>query len=257
MIKDHKAAIIICAGGIGERMGAGKPKQFIEIADGVSIIRKTVDAFRSETVSRLADIIVVTAPEDFVQETDRLVNQDLPELAEQDRQELTDQDLPESDGRSTLKNAGQGMPENAYAHVIAGGGQRQDSVRNALAFLSERGLKDDDVVLIHDGARPFITSEIIMSVAEAVLEHDAAIAAVPVKDTIRDSENGTLDRSRLYSVQTPQGFRFGLIRDAVEQACEDGFYGTDDGSLAERAGVMPVIVPGSYSNIKITTPEDL
>lgn len=225
MIKDHKAAIIICAGGIGERMGAGKPKQFIEIADGVSIIRKTVDAFRSETVSRLADIIVVTAPEDFVRETDRLVNQDLP--------------------------------ENARAHVIAGGDQRQDSVRNALAFLSEQGLKDDDVVLIHDGARPFVTPEIIMNVAEAVLDHDAAIAAVPVKDTIRDSENGTLDRSRLYSVQTPQGFRFGLIRDAVEQACEDGFYGTDDGSLAERAGVMPVIVPGSYSNIKITTPEDL
>ena len=225
MIKDHKAAIIICAGGIGERMGAGKPKQFIEIADGVSIIRKTVDAFRSETVSRLADIIVVTAPEDFVQETDRLVNQDLP--------------------------------ENVRAHVIAGGDQRQDSVRNALVFLSEQGLKDDDVVLIHDGARPFVTPEIIMNVAEAVLDHDAAIAAVPVKDTIRDSENGTLDRSRLYSVQTPQGFRFGLIRDAVEQACEDGFYGTDDGSLAERAGVMPVIVPGSYSNIKITTPEDL
>ena len=241
MIKDHKAAIIICAGGIGERMGAGKPKQFIEIADGVSIIRKTVDAFRSETVSRLADIIVVTAPEDFVQETDRLVNQD----------------LPESDGQSTLKNAGQGMPENAHAHVIAGGDQRQDSVRNALAFLSEQGLKEDDVVLIHDGARPFVTTEIIMNVAEAVLDHDAAIAAVPVKDTIRDSENGTLDRSRLYSVQTPQGFRFGLIRDAVEQACKDGFYGTDDGSLAERAGVMPVIVPGSYSNIKITTPEDL
>ena len=225
MIKDHKAAIIICAGGIGERMGAGKPKQFIEIADGVSIIRKTVDAFRSETVSRLADIIVVTAPEDFVQETDRLVNQDLP--------------------------------ENARAHVIAGGDQRQDSVRNALVFLSEQGLKDDDVVLIHDGARPFVTPEIIMNVAEAVLDHDAAIAAVPVKDTIRDSENGTLDRSRLYSVQTPQGFRFGLIRDAVDQACEAGFYGTDDGSLAERAGVMPVIVPGSYSNIKITTPEDL
>ncbi len=225
MIKDHKAAIIICAGGIGERMGAGKPKQFIEIADGVSIIRKTVDVFKSETVSRLADIIVVTAPEDFVQETDRLVNQ--------------------------------GLPENARVHVIAGGDQRQDSVRNALAFLSEQGLKDDDVVLIHDGARPFVTPEIIMNVAEAVLDHAAAIAAVPVKDTIRDSENGTLDRSRLYSVQTPQGFRFGLIRDAVEQACEDGFYGTDDGSLAERAGVMPVIVPGSYSNIKITTPEDL
>ena len=123
--------------------------------------------------------------------------------------------------------------------------------------LLEPALVDGDIVLIHDGARPFVTPDTIIAVADAAFEKQAAIAAVPVKDTIRDRENGTLDRSRLYSVQTPQGFRFGLIRDAVEQAYSDGFYGTDDGSLAERAGVMPVIVSGSYANIKITTPEDL
>ena len=214
-------------------MGAGKPKQFIELADGMSIIRKTVDAFRTAAALGLADSIVVTAPEGFVDETERLVNQGLPELTD----------------KSTA--------DGGYAHVIEGGALRQDSVKNALEFLSEKGLSEDDIVLIHDGARPFVTTEIIRNVAEAVLEHDAAVAAVPVKDTIRDAESGTLDRSRLYSVQTPQGFRFGLIHDAVEQACRDGFYGTDDGSLAERAGVMPVIVPGSYGNIKITTPEDL
>ena len=225
MNRSVQFAVIICAGGIGERMGAGMPKQFIEMADGTSILRKAVDAFREGNVRDLADIIVVTAPAGFEEETGRIVNE--------------------------------GLAENEHAHVIAGGKERQDSVRNALGLLSEQGFDVDDVVLIHDGARPFVTADIIRSVAEGALEHSAAIAAVPVKDTIRDSENGTLDRSRLYSVQTPQGFRFGLIRDAAEQAYRDGFCGTDDGSLAERARVMPVIVPGSYANIKITTPEDL
>lgn len=225
MINDSKTAVIICAGGIGDRMGAGMPKQFIEMDDGMSILRKTVDAFRDEAVSDLADVIVVTAPAGFEKETDRLANE--------------------------------GVCGGEHAHVIAGGKERQDSVRNALLFLDEKGFCGNDIVLIHDGARPYVTAGIIRAVADAVCEHKAAITAVPVKDTIRDSESGTLDRSRLYSVQTPQGFRFGLIRDAVEQAYEEGFYGTDDGSLAERAGVMPVIVAGSYANIKITTPEDL
>ena len=229
MINERKAAIVICAGGIGERMGAGRPKQFIEMADGTSILRRSVDAFRSGVVHDLADIIVVTAPSGFEEETDRLVNEGL----------------------------GGGHEHGEHAHVITGGGQRQDSVKNALDFLSERGFHDDDIVLIHDGARPYVTGDIITAVAEGAYEKQAAIAAVPVKDTIRDVKSGTLDRSSLYAVQTPQGFRFGLIRDAVRQACREGFYGTDDGSLAERAGVMPVIVQGSYANIKITTPEDL
>lgn len=239
MLDGRKTAIIVCAGGIGERMGAGKPKQFIELPDGTSILRKTVDVFRKGEVRDLADVIVVTAPAGFEEETDRLVNDRI------------------GDGHH------EGHYGSEHAHVITGGAQRQDSVRNALRFLAgigaedEEALTNDDIVLIHDGARPFVTSDMIRGVAEAALEHGAAIAAVPVKDTIRDSEKGTLDRSRLYSVQTPQGFRFGLICDAIEQAYSDGFYGTDDGSLAERAGVMPVIVPGSYVNIKITTPEDL
>ncbi len=228
MYKNSKTAVIICAGGIGERMDAGKPKQFIEI-DGGSIIRKSVDAFRSEKIRGLADVIVVTAPAGFEKETGRLVNEDAVAKDE-----------------AFLK-----------ADIVTGGRERQDSVRNALDYLDGFGLEDDDIVLIHDGARPYVTAETIRKVAEKAFDEGAAIAAVPVKDTIRDKENGTLDRSRLYSVQTPQGFRFRLIYDAVRKACEDGFYGTDDGSLAERAGVMPVIVEGSYGNIKITTPEDL
>ena len=218
-----KTAVIICAGGIGKRMEAGKPKQFIELADGTPILRKTVDVFRG--MSSAADVIVVTSPEGFEYDTECIVNKDI-----------------EGAGKS---------------FVITGGSERQDSVKNALEFLESEGFDDDDIVLIHDGARPFVTKETIEGVRKAAHEHEAAIAAVPVKDTIRDSENGTLDRSRMYAVQTPQGFRFGLILSAVRHACTDGFYGTDDGSLAEREGVMPVIVEGSYGNIKITTPEDL
>ena len=218
-----KTAVIICAGGIGKRMEAGKPKQFIELADGTPILRKTADVFRG--MSSAADIIVVTSPEGFEDDTECIVNKD-------------------------IEGAGK-------AFVITGGSERQDSVKNALEFLESKGFDDDDIVLIHDGARPFVTEETIEGVRKAACEHEAAIAAVPVKDTIRDAENGTLDRSRLYAVQTPQGFRFGLILSAVRHACTDGFYGTDDGSLAEREGVMPVIVEGSYGNIKITTPEDL
>ena len=230
-------------------MGAGKPKQFIVTEDGRSIIRRSVDAFRndpegvsdSEDVGDSEDviapegvgdsdgvpfdIIVVTAPEDFLEETDRLVND--------------------------------GVPNDEKAFVIPGGKERQDSVQNGLGFLRAHGMSDDDIVLIHDGARPFVTQKIISGDMDAAAEHEAAIAAVPVKETIRDISKGTLDRSGLYAVQTPQGFRFGLIERAVESAAADGFYGTDDGGLVERAGVMPVIVPGSYDNIKITTPADL
>ena len=171
-----KTAVIICAGGIGKRMEAGKPKQFLELADGTPILRKTVDVFRG--MSSAADVIVVTSPEGFEYDTECIVNKDI-----------------EGDGK---------------AFVITGGNERQDSVKNALEFLESKGFDDDDIVLIHDGARPFITEEIIEGVRKAACEHEAAIAAVPVKDTIRDAENGTLDRSRLYAVQTPQGFRFGL-----------------------------------------------
>ena len=222
-----KTAAIICAGGIGERMGAGMPKQFIQLDDGTSIIRKTVDAFRAFRASSDDsgfDVIVVTSPSGYIEKTDALLESG---------------------------NA----PDKAF--VIEGGKERQDSVWNALCFLNDKGFEDNDIVLIHDGARPFVSQEIISAAVKAARENGAAITAVPVKDTIRDMKRGTLDRKDLFQVQTPQSFRFGLIYGAVKNAIRDGFYGTDDGSLVERVGTMPVIVPGSYSNIKITTPEDL
>ena len=138
--------------------------------------------------------------------------------------------------------------------VIAGGKERQDSVNNALELVEE------GYVLIHDGARPYITEKVILNVLEDVSKVGAAVAAVPVKDTIRQQcEDGgkTLKRSELYSVQTPQGFEVSLIKEAFAKAYEDGFYGTDDAGLVDRMGKTVAISEGDYANIKITTKEDM
>ncbi|MHB0998935.1 MAG: 2-C-methyl-D-erythritol 4-phosphate cytidylyltransferase [Armatimonadota bacterium] len=142
--------------------------------------------------------------------------------------------------------------------VVSGGDTRQDSVRNGLAHVSPQC----DIVAIHDGARPFVTPEIISSSIKAAIENRAAIVAVPVIDTIKSSSDGkfidsTLERSCLYAVQTPQTFEINTIRDAFERAYADSFLGTDDASLVERLGIPVRIVEGSYENIKITTPNDL
>ena len=138
--------------------------------------------------------------------------------------------------------------------VIPGGKERQDSVYKGISLL------DDGYVLVHDGARPYVTEEVIMGVLEGVEQMGAAVCAVPVKDTIRQqSEEGgkTLKRSELYSVQTPQGFEVELIKEAFEKAYQDGFYGTDDASLVDRLGKEVAVTMGSYANIKITTKEDM
>jgi len=134
--------------------------------------------------------------------------------------------------------------------VVAGGAERQDSVRAGLAVLPN----DCSLVAIHDGARPFITSEIIESAVKEAEKSGAVVVSVPVKDTIRTTEK-TLKRDELWAVQTPQVFKKELILEAFEK------YGskpvTDDAMLVEKLGRPVKMVMGSYSNIKITTPEDL
>lgn len=134
--------------------------------------------------------------------------------------------------------------------AVPGGCQRQDSVNNALAHVGE------GLVLIHDGARPFVSAEVIDGVIKAACSCGAAVPCVPVKETIRQKDC-TLDRSSLFVVQTPQGFETALIKRAYQKAYEDGFYGTDDASLVDRLGEQVAISEGSYSNIKLTTREDL
>ena len=140
--------------------------------------------------------------------------------------------------------------------IVAGGAERGDSVRNGLAAVED----DVDFVLVHDGARPFVSPGVIERVLDAAPR--AAIAAIPVTDTIKQvDEDGTIagtpDRARLWQAQTPQGFpRAGLVR-AYDRAREDGIAATDDAALYERY-VGPVrVVTGSYRNLKVTRPADL
>ena len=142
--------------------------------------------------------------------------------------------------------------------IAYGGKERQDSVYNGLKSLDEKC----DVVLIHDGARPFVSDKIIDNCIEEAKDHKAIVVGVPVKDTIKviDSDKNivnTPNRSVLWAVQTPQTFDYNILIDAYKDAFESGFYGTDDAMLVERIGYKVKMVEGSYNNIKITTQEDL
>jgi 2-C-methyl-D-erythritol 4-phosphate cytidylyltransferase/2-C-methyl-D-erythritol 2,4-cyclodiphosphate synthase len=152
----------------------------------------------------------------------------------------------------------QGVAGIKHWQVVAGGSERQYSIANALKVIPQT----TDVILVHDGARPLVTTECISDVIQATIQHKAAIAAVPVKDTIKTVNDsggvtGTLERNTLWSIQTPQGFDFLILQQAYERARQDNYLGTDDASLVERLGVSVKIVVGNYENLKVTTPEDL
>ena len=143
--------------------------------------------------------------------------------------------------------------------IVAGGETRQESVRKALGFLPG----GCDIVLIHDSARPLISRSMIKDSIEATKTKRATAMGVPVKDTItivsKDDQTiaKTLARDSLYLIQTPQTFERDLIVNAHQIALHDGFKGTDDASLVERLGIPVTVITGSYTNIKITTKEDL
>lgn len=140
--------------------------------------------------------------------------------------------------------------------LVNGGQERQHSVFNGLEVCR----KEAGIVLIHDGARPFIDIEHIHKLVMKAQRDGAALLAVPVTDTIKSLEHGqltTLDRRNLWAAQTPQAFQFEVIYDAHKEALENHYLGTDDTSLVERMGRSVAIVEGSYDNIKLTTPEDL
>ena len=140
--------------------------------------------------------------------------------------------------------------------IVPGGADRQESVKKGLD-----SLHGDGIVLIHDGARPLVEIALIHQLVQEVEKSNAAILAVPLKDTIKKEYNGkvveTLNREELWAAQTPQGFRLSLIKEAHEKAIASGLKGTDDASLLEAAGQPVVIVKSNYQNLKVTTPEDL
>ena len=144
------------------------------------------------------------------------------------------------------------------AGLVPGGETRQDSVCNGLKALP----KDTDFVIVHDGVRPFVTGEMIFTCLEAAADWGAAVAAVPVKDTIKITDRDgfvvdTPDRNRLWSAQTPQVFRRDLLIEAHRHARQEQIQLTDDAALVEQLGLKVKCVMGSYGNLKITTPEDL
>jgi 2-C-methyl-D-erythritol 4-phosphate cytidylyltransferase len=151
---------------------------------------------------------------------------------------------------------------NKRLQIVEGGEHRQDSVANALGKLAA---DPQDLVLVHDAVRPFVTPEIILHVIEAAEKHQAAIAGWPAVDTVKRVERtaegaiikATIPRASVVMAQTPQGFRYDVLKKAFDDATADGFLGTDEASLIERAGLPVMVVMGSPKNIKITTPADM
>ena len=213
-------AVVLPAGGVGRRLGARVPKQFLTIG-GVPIVALTARRFaRHSAVGE----IVVAAPPALVARTRAVLARHVP---------------------------------RARLVVVPGGAQRQDSVQEGLRAVSSRA----QIVLVHDAVRPFITRLVIDAVIAAAREGGAAICALPVAETIKRVREGvvehTVDRSGLWAVQTPQGFRAALLREAHDKARRDAFLGTDEASLVERLGHPVRVVHGDESNVKITTPADL
>lgn len=217
MYRDNRVIAIIVAAGRGKRLGSSLPKQFLKVR-GRTILEMSVEAFEQ---NKYVDEIFVAANADYCELTEKLCR-----------------------GFSKLKK------------IVAGGAERQDSVRAALDCL--RG--ENGIVLVHDAGRPFVSEAVINAVIEGTADFGAAIPTVPAKDTIRQVDgtgSRTLQRETLACVQTPQGFRISLLKHAFEKAQAEGFLGTDDASLVERMGINISMVQGEDANRKITTREDL
>lgn len=225
-----KVIVIIPAAGLGTRMagsatGKAPAKQFTEI-NGVPVLVHTLRKFAESP--QVSEIIVAL------------------------RKAEADNFLPRLQQERFAKPV----------RLVEGGEHRQQSVANALASVKA---DPDDLVLVHDGVRPFVDQETISKVIEAAGRHGAAIAAVPAVDTIKQVDrtaegavvSATIPREHIVQVQTPQGFRFSVLKRAFDEALQDGFIGTDEASLVERMGEPVWVVMGSARNIKITTPSDL
>ena len=221
---EERTHVLVVAAGRGSRAGTGLPKQYRDLA-GRPVLARTLDAFLRDRA--FASVVTVIHPDD-----DALY------------------------AAAVAGVAGLGAP-------VMGGATRQDSVRAGLDALAERGALADDVVLVHDGARPFTSPALVDRAVVAAARFGAAVPGCPVFDTVKavdanDRITGTPDRSGLRAVQTPQAFGFGLIRDAHARAAAEGRHDlTDDAAVAEFAGHAVTVFEGDPGNIKITTTADL
>jgi 2-C-methyl-D-erythritol 4-phosphate cytidylyltransferase / 2-C-methyl-D-erythritol 2,4-cyclodiphosphate synthase len=214
-------AVIIAAAGSSSRMGAGVDKQFALI-NGHPLLWHSIQLFKS--LPGLSQLIVTVSE------------------ANEDRVACLMRD----------------MLHDKEWNLVRGGSERQFSIFNALELVKD----DVEIVMVHDGARPFVDMETVRKSIAAAVEYGAATIAVPVKDTIKKANESalvveTLDRSKLWQIQTPQTFSKTMLINAHERAYAAGFLATDDAALVEWAGNPVKLVYGSYLNFKVTTPDDL
>ena len=211
--------VVLPAAGSGKRMGAGKNKLFLLLANKPILIH-TLEVFQRD--GNCTGIWLAVKPEerDYIQQ------------------------LLEEYRITKVK----GLP--------SGGNERQHSVHSCIKEMNQV-----EIVLVHDAARPFITTPVIEKLVLAAKEKGAAIAGVRAKDTMKKVADGiiveTVDRDNLWSIQTPQAFQFDLIKEAEDVAEKVGFLGTDEAMLVERLGHQVHIVESTYENVKITTKEDI
>ena len=213
---------VVPAAGRGARMGGATPKQFLALG-GIPLL---VHSLRTlDSVDTITEIIVV---------------------------------IPEADRDYCQKEVVAQFNIQKVTQIVPGGPRRQDSVRNGVLAIR----KPPDVVVVHDGVRPFVSREIVEQAVQTADEKGAALVAIPMKDTVkRVSEKGvvetTLNREELWLAQTPQVFRYSWLLEAHQMAKERNIDATDDAGLIEQLGYPVTIVEGSSHNIKITRPEDL
>lgn len=215
-----KTAVLMPAAGMGHRMGSPVPKQLLKLGSKPILIH-TLEKFEGcESVEEICVIV----PGDRIDEIRKLA-------VEWNIQKVK--------------------------HIVAGGEKRTDSVARGLQALDE----STDIVLIHDAVRPFVSIDKIEEVIQETFRHGAAILAVPATATVKQVQRhvvqNTLDREQIWLAQTPQGFRFDLIRSAYEKAANENHIATDDAALVEKMGYPVYIVQGDEMNIKITSPDDL
>jgi 2-C-methyl-D-erythritol 4-phosphate cytidylyltransferase len=234
-----KVVVIIPAAGLGTRMapvaaGRGKQKtappskQFTELG-GTPILIHTLRKFAA--VAAVSEMWIALRENEIAGFRARL----------------------ESEGKALLKKR---------IELVEGGEHRQQSVQSALNAVTAAA---DDIVLVHDAVRPFVTAEIINDVIAAAQKYGAAIAGMPAVDTVKQVERtaegalikATIPRAAIVLAQTPQGFRYEVIKKAFDEASADGFLGTDEAALVERSGHDVAVVMGSPRNIKITAPSDM
>jgi 2-C-methyl-D-erythritol 4-phosphate cytidylyltransferase len=217
-----KVTALIPAAGIGKRMGKAMAKQFLPLGDKPMLAHTLLTFQRSSDIDEIIPI------------------------------------LSEEDMETCLREVIEAFHITKVKTLVVGGKERQDSVYNGIRRLE----KDTSVIVVHDGVRPFVTQEMIHECVEAARKGECVAVGVPLKDTIKEVDDRgivrqTLERSRLWAIQTPQAFPAKVLRMAYDESSRNNLFGTDDATLVERAGRKVRVLMGSYENIKITTPEDL